>query len=265
METSSRVREAPRVVYLRIVDTIAERLASGFYGAGTRLPSESQFCAEFGVSHMTLRRALAILADRGLVSPEKGRGVFVSSFDLSDSVFSLRELIRQRIRGPAEAQLLSASTTAANGQVAAILAVSPGDPVVRLRHLVSIDGTPAVYNKEYALHDPRRPLEGLLTQSTSLHGLLDATPSEKFPRGKVTLRACTLGTVASRLLDQPPGAPSLCVEHLFQDTTGRPLGWGTLLLRADLFALHAYLGLEGPGFEKRAPVQQLPGGAENEQ
>ena len=78
--------------YLHIVRTISDRIASGVYGPGAKLPSEAQLCVEFAVSPMTVRRALVILADKGVVAAEQGRGTFVRSFDLSDSVFTLEQL-----------------------------------------------------------------------------------------------------------------------------------------------------------------------------
>lgn len=58
--------------YQRIAATIAERIADGAYAPGSKLPPEPQFSAEFGVSLMTLRRALGLLTEQGLVYTEKG-------------------------------------------------------------------------------------------------------------------------------------------------------------------------------------------------
>lgn len=228
--------------YRRIADTIAERLASGTYEAGARLPSESQFCAEFGVSHMTLRRALNVLADRGLVSAAKGRGTFVRALDVGDSVFSLRELLAEHTYGDVKVRLLSASSVAANNRVASVLDVPLEDPVVYLRHVVLSDDTPAIYHREYVRWDPHRSLIDLLLQSRSLHGLLDTIEGQGFPRSEITLRATVLGRAAARILEGSPGAPALHVEHLLQDATNRPVSWGYFLLRADLFRLRSHLG-----------------------
>lgn len=81
--------------YQHIVDTVTKRIASGDYRPGSRLPSESRFCAEFGVSPMTLRRALTILVDRGLIWTERGRGTFVRPLGLGDSVFRLASIFHQ--------------------------------------------------------------------------------------------------------------------------------------------------------------------------
>jgi GntR family transcriptional regulator len=238
-----RVPNGTPPAYRRIVEIISERLASGFYAPGSRLPSESQLCAEFGVSHMTLRRALTILANRNLVWAEKGKGTFVRSFDLGDSVFTLKQLADALPLESTEVRLLSASTIPATEAVAAKLAVPKGDYVIHRRRMALSEGVPALYHWEYAPYDPRWPLVDSLFPATSLCGLLHTPRGEGAPRGQVSLQATTLGAKAARALGRPPRSPALQIEHLFQDVAGRPLSWGCLVLRADLFTLRTQLGL----------------------
>jgi GntR family transcriptional regulator len=228
--------------YLHVANTISDRVASGRYGPGSCIPSESQFCAEFGVSHMTLRKALTIVADKGLVLAQKGRGTFVRSFGLSDSVFTLESLTREWSEDSTEVRLLSASTIRATEQVAGKLAIPPGDRVVYMRRVALHDQVPAMYHTEYVVHNPREPLSDSRLRLVSLHGLRENTGDEGFPRGTIALCALTLSAAAARILNQPTGAPALSLEHLFQDVTGRPLSWGRVLLPADLFALQTNLG-----------------------
>ena len=56
-----------------------ERITSGEYRAGDRLPSEAELCALYGVSRMTVRRAVTLLVQDGVVSTENGRGTFVKA------------------------------------------------------------------------------------------------------------------------------------------------------------------------------------------
>ena len=114
--------------YLRIVRRLTERVDSGdvrrreppAFGLGA-------VRAEFGVSPMTVRRALSLLEQQGLVTGEKGRGTFARSRDLADSVFRLDSLTGEWLDESAEIRLLSASMTRADERVAAMLASSPGE------------------------------------------------------------------------------------------------------------------------------------------
>ncbi|OFW59579.1 MAG: hypothetical protein A2133_09995 [Actinobacteria bacterium RBG_16_64_13] len=230
--------------YLRIATTLADRVTSGTYAAGSRLPSGSQLCQEFEVSPMTVRRALSMLESQGLVTGVRGRGTFARSLNLSDSVFRLDSLTGEWLDESAEIRLLSASMTKADEKVAAMLGVALGDRVVYLRRLVLYDSNPAMYHTEYIIYDPRRPLVESQLQLTSLHAFLDSGRANRFPRGELTLTAVNLDAESAQALGQPEGALALCLEHVFQNNDRTTVSWGWFLLRAELFRLRARLGSE---------------------
>src|SRR5215216_4476434 len=63
--------------YLRVLNTLRERIEDGSYGAGYALPSENQLAAEFAVSRPTVLKALGILRQDGWIDSQQGRGHFV--------------------------------------------------------------------------------------------------------------------------------------------------------------------------------------------
>ena len=62
-----------------VIDTLRQRINSGEYRAGGKLPTESQMTAIFGVSRTVVREAIAALAADGMVQARQGAGVFVAS------------------------------------------------------------------------------------------------------------------------------------------------------------------------------------------
>ncbi len=68
--------------YEEVVAALAARIDSGYYfrdGRDGRMESMAQMCAEFGVGNTTLRNALVILKDRGVVRSEQGKSWFVTA------------------------------------------------------------------------------------------------------------------------------------------------------------------------------------------
>lgn len=65
--------------YLQIRETIKERINAGEYPVGEYLPSETSLASQFGVSRMTLRRAIDELVQEGLLSRKWGTGTMVAS------------------------------------------------------------------------------------------------------------------------------------------------------------------------------------------
>lgn len=71
---------APRsheLVYVALADHVERRIRAGELQPGTRLPSERELAAEYGVAYMTVRRAAGVLRERGLIVTVHGKGTFV--------------------------------------------------------------------------------------------------------------------------------------------------------------------------------------------
>lgn len=66
------------LVYVRVAADIAARIASGELAAGTRLRSERDLAAHYGVAYGTMRRAMQHLREQGLIVTIHGRGTFVA-------------------------------------------------------------------------------------------------------------------------------------------------------------------------------------------
>lgn len=79
--------------YIQIVNVLKARIVSGLYPVGTLLPTEADFCAEFGVSRYTVREALRRLIALGLISRKQGAGTFVERSEANQGYFfALRSL-----------------------------------------------------------------------------------------------------------------------------------------------------------------------------
>jgi GntR family phosphonate transport system transcriptional regulator len=66
-------------LWRHVADAIERGIAEGTYAAGSRLPGETEIAATHRVNRHTVRRALAALAERGLVRAERGSGTYVEA------------------------------------------------------------------------------------------------------------------------------------------------------------------------------------------
>jgi DNA-binding GntR family transcriptional regulator len=66
-------------LYAQLKDLLIERVESGEYEPGSRIPSELQLCEELGLSRPTVRQAISELVSEGTLSIVKGRGTFVAA------------------------------------------------------------------------------------------------------------------------------------------------------------------------------------------
>lgn len=61
--------------YVQVADDIQRRISEG--EISMRLPSERSFAEDYGVAYSTVRHAMAVLRDRGLIVTVHGRGTYV--------------------------------------------------------------------------------------------------------------------------------------------------------------------------------------------
>lgn len=249
MSSTLDIRTTPTIdrasyepAYAQLVRILSEEIARGRFRPGDQLPSESQLCAYFNVSGMTVRRAINILIDRGTVSASQGKGTFVRGLDMREAAFRLRERYEDATGREAQVRLLQATILPADGRVARKLAIALASRVIYLRRLVLHADGPAMYHREYLIYDPRQPTVEAELQITSLEGLFKGQEGPGLRRGDLQLEAVALDREEADLLCVPVAAPALCLEHVFYDFSNRPAAWGWFICRADRFSLAGRIG-----------------------
>ncbi|MER6514501.1 GntR family transcriptional regulator [Nonomuraea sp. NPDC001636] len=89
-------------IFTQIADRFRERIAMSMYPAGSMMPSEAALCAEFGVARNTVRRALAMLEDEGLILTIPAKGRLVLGGDKPKEEPYLYQVIARKLRGQIE-------------------------------------------------------------------------------------------------------------------------------------------------------------------
>jgi GntR family transcriptional regulator len=223
--------------YLRIHSDLRERITSGRWPPGTPLPSQRELAGQFGVSIMTLRQALRLLTDDGLIETRHGSGTYVTtrySYDLGHLRSFASELGAQ---GAAiTTRLLAAGTVTPPPDVGARLG-APGE-VMRLRRLRLSADRPLIVQTSYlpaALAHILQPSDlnhrGLYTILAE-HGLTIARATE-------TITPTTLGPPDARDLARPEASPALLSHRISFAATGTPVIDDHALLPGDSVAITA--------------------------
>jgi GntR family transcriptional regulator len=138
------VRQAGHPLYLQVRDYIQQRIDSGRWRSGARIPREKDLCRELAVSRITVREAMRTLVSEGKLERVQGRGTFVSSRKLEQRLnkfFSFTKWAEQN-GIQAESRLLRVETSECDGPIARQLGIAPGDRVTRIERLRLGDGEP---------------------------------------------------------------------------------------------------------------------------
>ncbi len=125
-------------LYGQLANRLAADISSGRLAPGRQLPTEAELMAAYGISRVTVRQAIQILARNGQVISQRGKGTFVARAPLQQDLSSLQgfhDALRSQGVEP-QTELLEFSPSA--GRVDAL---PPGlDLPVRLRRRYCVDG-----------------------------------------------------------------------------------------------------------------------------
>lgn len=212
--------------YQQIADELRRRAQAA--APGSVLPSEAELSHEFGASRVTVRRALELVRDDGLIAARQGFGWFVAT-----------EPVRQQLErlGTIESQLERSGRLSARRVVEFAFVDAPAHvaevlgegPVLRVKRINLADGEPfalvtvwcpAALGQTLSRADvERRPFYELI--AVRLHGATQ------------TIGADSAETADAALLHVPVGSPLLRCRRVTTDVAGRPV-----LMSEHLFPAH---------------------------
>src|SRR5215813_8212229 len=139
------------LLYTRVETVLASDITHGDLRVGDQLPTEDNLIARFGVSRITVRRAIQNLVSRGLVEIRRGKGTFVAApkptqelTELSGFVEDMHALGRKPTARVLGKEIVTADTT-----VASQLALTKGERVVRIRRVRMADGIPLSFDETF--------------------------------------------------------------------------------------------------------------------
>ncbi len=197
--------------YARVKQHLKQGLASGRWLPGALMPSEAELVAEFGVSRMTVNRALRELQAEGLVQRTQGVGTFAGALHHVSSTLNIRDLHEEiearghRHHAVVHLQRAEPATTA----LAAQLGVTPGAEVFHTL-IVHHDNGVALQCEDRYVNPACAPgyLLADFTQTTPTQYLFGATA---LWRAQYTIEASRPTTQEAQLLAIAPDAACLVV------------------------------------------------------
>ncbi len=212
--------------YKQLAEIIRSTIEQGMLSDNQPLVSERELAETHSVSRETVRKALRFLEERGVVYSDHGRGTFVAPSivrQMSRFIDSFTQDTQQRGGVPGQ-RILTIETVAASMAIAGLLAISPGDPVTRVRRVRLIDNVPVGLNDGYYPLPRGAKLErSELEEAQSLYKLLAIRFGFAPAEAVENLQAALADAQDAELLGISPGDPVLVCERVALSDRREPI------------------------------------------
>lgn len=204
-------RAKPLAPYARVKASLKQGLAAGRWPAGAQMPSEAELMAQFGVSRMTVTRALRELQAEGLVERSQGVGTFAASLHRVASTLTIRDLHEEiESRGHHHRAFVHVKREErATATVASRLGLRPGARVFHTLVLHEENGVPLQCEDRY-VNPACAPgyLDVDFTRTTATQYLFEVT---RLWRAHYAIEAARATAREAKLLAIDPDEPCLVI------------------------------------------------------
>ncbi len=228
-------------LYYQLENVLREKIASGVFAGGDRLPTENDLIEEYKVSRITVRQALQSLSDEGLINRKQGRGTYVAERKSTKRKFSgtihltgsLDELIEMGMETPVK--VLEMNRVEADVYEAELLQLKVGTPIYRLKRLRMNENKPFGLIVNYLPEEIGSRLTVAELSSGALLHTIESKLGYTLDNACQEIKAELSDPYVANLLDIRVGTALLSIERTVFTNTGVPVEYVHTLYRSDLY------------------------------
>ena len=226
-------------IYIQIADELRTNIEESVYQPGGKLPTEKNLSARFNVNRHTIRNAIAVLKEEGLIRVDRGRGMFVAKtpikYPIGERVRYNESLEAQGIK--ASYEKLKAIEIPAEKAIADALKIDIGAPVVLIERIGLANNRPISIGSSYFPSELFPNLIKFWDNYSSISKLLKETYYRDHIRRSTTVCARIVREADARLLQIPANQPILLAQSINCDRDETIVEYGVTRFSGEMMEL----------------------------
>jgi GntR family transcriptional regulator len=231
------LHDSPVPRYLQLADLMRRRIERGQWPREHRLPSLDELTGEFGVARVTVRQAIDLLAREGLVSPQQGRGTFVTGEPRRDRIISVVTTLDElaRVYNDTQPRIVNIDESAGSPPLTADEG-TPAPSYAFMRRVHLRDGRPYCIINIWLDERIFRRAPATFRKKT----VIPLLTSMKGVDIRTAHQVLTIGTADMEVahhLELPVSAPVAEVRRIFKDGEGTVIYLAEVTYRGDAIRL----------------------------
>jgi GntR family transcriptional regulator len=222
----------------QVSEWLRGQIEQGVYRPGDRLPSETELGEQFGVSRITVRRALHTLESDELIFRRHGLGTFVKRPRVRQGLVRLTDFAQDMERAGMRpsSRILFYAPVKAEGTIAATLQLEPNTTVMRLDRLRLGDGEPIALDLTWLPLFYAQLLEGHDLEHETIYHILERDYDIPVLRGRYRIEAVNAEQEIADALGVEPGTALLVIERTSLTLADRRIYFQRRYYRSDRVA-----------------------------
>ena len=208
--------------YIRIHDAIKRQINQGVWEIGQRLPSERDLADDYEVSRMTLRQAITLLVEEGILERRVGSGTYVAGHRVQEKMrgtTSFTEIVKSQGKKPSSS-VISYQRKLANDSEMKRLGLKASDYVVRMERVRFADNVPLVFE---VASIPEKLIQSFNQEDITEHFFQTLTDNGyEIGKSQQTIYAKNASERVANYLKVPKNHAVLALTQVSYFTDGRP-------------------------------------------
>ncbi|MBN1610970.1 MAG: GntR family transcriptional regulator [Polyangiaceae bacterium] len=237
---------SPLPLYQQLAHLLGERIATGHYEPGTRIPSEPDLARTYRIGRPTVRQATELLVRRGQLERRRGSGTFVTERPREVDLFSLGGTIAAFRSQGIEPRAHWLEHPALSAVAADVDHPFAGRSVYRLSRLSSIEDRPALLETMFLDPEVFPKLERIELEGRSLSEIVRDEYALVPSSGRQVFRIVRLGPQDARTLAVQEGEPALLVRRTLDFPRAHGAVYAELCCLTDQVVYSQTLGVSTP-------------------
>jgi GntR family transcriptional regulator len=238
--TPISLQPGPVTLYAQLASIMRDRIRSALWKPDEEIPTLDQLVEEFSVARVTVRQAVQMLVNEGLLSSHRGRRTYVTyephdrdvnplfsytgSIDKETADYSINVLARQEY---------DALPQALHSEIGCDTA----GRYMRIRKIDCENGVPYVYSDHYVLLSLYKRFPAKAVFQVKLSRLVRDHATPPLASGKERISVGAVNYEEAGYLEVPIGSPAARIKRVFVTSDGKIACLGNLIYRADRFAV----------------------------
>ncbi len=235
----------------QISDWIRSKIEEGEFEIDEKIPSENTFCRKFGVSRITVRKALQTLENEQLIYRRQGLGSFVKDNRSHQTLGRLTDFMEDMSRAGMEAssEVIQFKTSPVPDRIAGILKIDEGSMVIRLDRLRLGDGQPMAFDITWLPMFYGQLIDGYDLTDETIYGILEREFDIPVEKGYYRIEAENASPYIAEKLNTREGRALLLLNRLSYTVGEKPIYYQQRYYRTDRIVYELSLERE-PGSEQ---------------